>query len=57
MSFSSFTKLENKKAEQVLSDGFGTSGGGVEDVGKGCRRVNIMQILCTHICKWKNETY
>jgi hypothetical protein len=25
-------------------------------VGKGCRRVNMVQILCTHVCKWKNET-
>jgi hypothetical protein len=25
-------------------------------VGKGCRRVNMMQILCTHVFKWKNET-
>jgi hypothetical protein len=27
-----------------------------EDVGKGCRRVNMVQILCIHVCKWKNET-
>jgi hypothetical protein len=27
-----------------------------EDAGKGCRRVNMVQILCTHVCKWKNET-
>jgi hypothetical protein len=27
-----------------------------EDVGKGCRRVNMVQILCTNGCKWKNET-
>jgi hypothetical protein len=26
-----------------------------EDVGKGCRRVNMVQILHTYICKWKNE--
>jgi hypothetical protein len=42
--------LENRKEEQV-----GTSGSG-EDVGKGCRRVNMVQILCTHVCKQKNET-
>jgi hypothetical protein len=24
-----------------------------EDVKKGCRRVNIVQILCICICKWK----
>jgi hypothetical protein len=22
----------------------------------GCRRMNILQILCTHICKWENDT-
>jgi hypothetical protein len=43
--------MENRRAEQVLT--------GVwyqlewEDVGRGCRRVNMMQILCTHACKWK----
>jgi hypothetical protein len=21
-----------------------------------CRRVNMVQILCTHVCKWKNDT-
>jgi hypothetical protein len=25
-------------------------------VGKGCGRVNMIPILCTHVCKWKNET-
>jgi hypothetical protein len=24
-----------------------------EEVGKGCRRVNMVQILCIHVCKWK----
>jgi hypothetical protein len=23
--------------------------------GKGCGRVNMVQILCTHVYKWKNE--
>jgi hypothetical protein len=27
-----------------------------EEVGKGHERVNIVQILCTHVCKWKNDT-
>jgi hypothetical protein len=43
--------------EQVLRAGVGIwyqwEG---EEVGKGCGRVNIVQILCTHVCKWKNET-
>jgi hypothetical protein len=30
--------------------------GGGEEMRKGCRRVNIVQILCTHVCKWKNDT-
>jgi hypothetical protein len=25
-------------------------------VGKDCKRVNMVQILCTHACKWKNDT-
>jgi hypothetical protein len=29
---------------------------GGEDVRKVCRRVNKVQILCIHVCKWKNET-
>jgi hypothetical protein len=32
----------------------GTNGKG-EEVGKGHRRVNMVQILCEHIRKWKNE--
>jgi hypothetical protein len=27
-----------------------------EEVGKGCRRINIVEKLCTHVCKGKNET-
>jgi hypothetical protein len=36
-------------------EGVGTSGRG-DEVGKGHGRVNMVQILCTHVCKWKNET-
>jgi hypothetical protein len=36
--------------------GGGTIGMG-EEVGKEHGRVNMVQILCTHVCKWKNETY
>jgi hypothetical protein len=35
---------------------FGTSEREEEEVGKGCRGVNTVQILCTHVCKMKNET-
>jgi hypothetical protein len=34
----------------------GNSGKG-EVAGKGDRRVNIVQKMCTHICKCKNNTY
>jgi hypothetical protein len=44
--FFSFAKLDNKRAEWVLSEGFGISGRG-EVVGKVYRRVNIVQIPCT----------
>jgi hypothetical protein len=27
-----------------------------EDLEKGCRRVNMVEILCTHVYKWENET-
>jgi hypothetical protein len=33
----------------------GTSGR-VEDVGRGWKRVNMVQILYTNVRKWKNET-
>jgi hypothetical protein len=27
-----------------------------EERRKGCKRVNMLKILCTHVSKWKNET-
>jgi hypothetical protein len=27
-----------------------------KEVGKRCRIVNMVQILCIHVCKWKNDT-
>jgi hypothetical protein len=27
-----------------------------ENIRKGCKRVNLVEILCTHVQKWKNET-
>jgi hypothetical protein len=27
-----------------------------DDVGKEFGRVNMAKILCTHVCKWKNDT-
>jgi hypothetical protein len=55
MSLFSFRKLENRRAEQVLPEGLGTNGIR-KDVGKWCRRVNMVQILHIHVCKWKTDT-
>jgi hypothetical protein len=30
---------------------------GGDEVEKGCKRVNMVQILSTHECKWKKDTY
>jgi hypothetical protein len=44
-----FTKSENRRAEQVLSGGLVLVGGG------GCgERMNMVQILCTNVSKWRN---
>jgi hypothetical protein len=51
-----FTKSGNRRVVQVLPEGVDTSRRG-EEVGKGCRRVNMVQILCTYVCKWKNDTW
>jgi hypothetical protein len=49
----SFTKSQNRKMQQVLSvEGVGNNWKG-KDIQKECKRVNIVQILCTHVCKWK----
>jgi hypothetical protein len=34
----------------------GAGSGREEDIGKECRKVNLVQILCTHVCKWKNRS-
>jgi hypothetical protein len=49
----SFKKTpENKKANRSCL-GIGTSGRD-KDIRKGLRRV--VEIFCTHVCTWKNET-
>jgi hypothetical protein len=50
MSFFSFTKSENRRSEQIPPGGFGTSGR-EDEVGTGCEKVNILQILYTHVYK------
>jgi hypothetical protein len=46
--FFSSTKWENRRVEQVLREEVVTSGKG--------GRVNMVQKLCTHVCKCKNPT-
>jgi hypothetical protein len=46
--------FKNRTGRQNSSSvGFG-SRGRRKDIRKGYRRVNIVEILCTHVCKWKN---
>jgi hypothetical protein len=55
MPFFSFTKLQNRRVEQVLlgwKERVGTSRK-LEEEGKGPEKVNIVQILCAHVFKWK----
>jgi hypothetical protein len=56
MSFFSFTKSENKRVEQILPEWGGRLILVGEDVEKGCGRANVVELLYTHVCKWKNET-
>jgi hypothetical protein len=57
MSFIFIYKIREKRMEQVLPAGEGgcTSERGKE-MGKGLGKVHIIKILCTHVCKWKNDT-
>jgi hypothetical protein len=52
------TKLENRMEEQILprcmwERWYQWEG---EKVGKGVRRVKTAQKMCTHVCKFKNDT-
>jgi hypothetical protein len=52
-----FTKSENRRAQQVLSRGwYQWEKVGCVESGR-CRSVNIIQILCAHICKWKTRPF
>jgi hypothetical protein len=55
--FPFFCKIREQEGETGPAGwrGVATSGRG-EEVGKGCKRVNMVQILCAHECKWENET-
>jgi hypothetical protein len=48
--------MENRKVKEVLSGGwYQWMGEGYKK--RGCRKMNVVGILCNHVCKWKNETY
>jgi hypothetical protein len=49
------TKSENRRVDQVLPDWAGGAGRRGE-VGKGYRRMNMVQIIYTHVYKCKNDT-
>jgi hypothetical protein len=51
-----FFHLQNQRTggQKSSSWGAGTSGKG-EEGGKGHGRVNKVQILCPHVCKWEND--
>jgi hypothetical protein len=51
--FSSY-RIREEEGRTGPAWGVGTGRRG-EKVRRGCRRVNMVQILCTHVCKWKNE--
>jgi hypothetical protein len=50
----SFIKLRNRREKQILPRGYAVSGRG-EEVEERYKRVNTVQILCKHVCKWKND--
>jgi hypothetical protein len=54
MSFSFYYKLKEQEGGTgpVLGVLYQWEG---EEVGKGYSRVNMVQILCTHVRKWRNE--
>jgi hypothetical protein len=49
ISFFFFSKIREREDETGPVGGFRR----VEEVEKGCRKVNIVKILCVHVCKWK----
>jgi hypothetical protein len=48
-----FQKTKDRKVKQVLSWGWHQWEG---DIRKGFRRVNVVEIFCTHVQKWKKKT-
>jgi hypothetical protein len=55
MSIFFFFKTGEQKGKICSVWEVGASGKG-ENIRKRYRRVNMLEILCVHVCKWKNET-
>jgi hypothetical protein len=55
MSFFLFYKFGEQEGRTDPIWEFGNCGRR-EEVGKEHGRVNMVQILCMHVCKWKNDT-
>jgi hypothetical protein len=52
----SFSKLENWRKEQSLPvEGVVDTSVGDQELGTGCKRVYMVQILYTQECKWKKR--
>jgi hypothetical protein len=53
-----FFFLSNREQEGKTCPvkGVGTSGRRWKNIRKGCRRVNMVEILHIHVCKWKTES-
>jgi hypothetical protein len=56
MSFFFFYKIREQESKTYAAKRVDATGRG-EEVRKGCGRVNTGQILCTPVCKQKNDTY
>jgi hypothetical protein len=52
MSFFLICKIREQEEGTDPARGAGTSGRW-EELEKSCKRVSIVQILCTHVCKWR----
>jgi hypothetical protein len=50
-----FLKNEEREGKTGPVWGVGTNGRG-KNMRKRYKKVNMVEIFCTHVCKWKNET-
>jgi hypothetical protein len=49
--------FQNREQEdKTVLSGWGVPVGSGEDIRKGCRKANMVEKLCIHVGKWKNET-